>query len=638
MFSLRYFAYSLWIHENDLMKALILAGGKGTRLQHLTQDVPKPMIPILSKPILEYQIKLLKENNILDIVLIVNHLGNTIKDYFKNGSDYGVNISYYEEEEPLGTVGGVKALADELNEDFLVLYGDVMVYMDLDRLITFHKEKASEATLVVHPNDHPQDSDLLEMDEDSKVIAFHPKPHESGVYFHNMVNAALYLFSPKVLEYLPEGKSDFGKDIFPFLHKEIDVYAYNTTEYLKDMGTLDRLEQVSADVQSGKLERRSLKNKQKAIFLDRDGVINPDYDLIHKTEDMELYPWSARAIKRINKSDFLSVVTTNQSIIARNLTNIKGLGEIHKKMESLLGMEGAKLDDIYFCPHHPDGGFPGENPAYKMICECRKPKAGMHLKAAKKFNIDLSQSYMIGDSERDTGAAQAAGCTSVGVRTGHGHKTSKLKPDFMFDNLEQAVNYILDEPLKGIVEEVSERIISRNYKCISIGGNSRSGKSNFAKSLEIALKQKGIKALILSLDYWIKPKNERKSDDRITDTFQFPKLLSALTDLIKGKTIEIVDGYQAHPKQSLKNLSVSLDKYDLLIIEGVPALEPDINNFSDYKIYSFVDEKIRKERFQSFYRWKGLGEKEIEDLYQERLNTEVSYINRHEIYADLVIS
>ena len=315
------------------------------------------MMPVLGKPLLAYQIDLLKAHGFTTVWLIVNHMYEHIESYFSDGKDFGVDIKYYLEEKPLGTVGGVKAIEAQLKEPFLVLYGDVLMDMDLSRLVAFHQNKNADATLVVHPNDHPYDSDLLAVDKEDRVTAFYAKPHPEGLRYRNLVNAAAYVFDPVVLEHLePEVKADFGKDIFPTLHSKLNVFAYNTPEYLKDMGTPDRLEKVEEALKSGKVAARNLNNKQRCVFLDRDGVINIDTDLIDRPEDLELYPYAASSIRRLNKMGFLVVVVTNQSVIARGLCTMATLDEIHKKMETELGQDGAFVEAIYYCPHHPHSG------------------------------------------------------------------------------------------------------------------------------------------------------------------------------------------------------------------------------------------------------------------------------------------
>ena len=423
--------------------AIILAGGKGTRLSKLRNDIPKPMMPILGKPILQYQVELLKKHGFEKVWFIVNHLYEHIESHFGHGENFGIDIEYYVEPAPLGTVGGVKALQSKLDQPFLVLYGDVLMDMDLSRLIAFHESKGADATLVVHPNDHPYDSDLLDVNDEDKVTAFYAKPHPEGLRYRNLVNAAAYVFNPVVFDYLTEGvKADFGKDIFPSLHQHLDVYAYNTPEYLKDMGTPDRLHKVEEALRSGKVAARNLNQLQKCVFLDRDGVVNIDTDLIHRPEDFELYPYAADSIKRLNKMGFLVVIVTNQSVIARGLCTLEELGNIHKKMETELGADGAFVEAIYFCPHHPHGGFEGEIKEYKVQCECRKPSPGMLLQAQERYNIDLGQSYLIGDSPRDIEAGANAKVTTIRVKTGHGMKPHTTVPNHYVDTLVEAVNII----------------------------------------------------------------------------------------------------------------------------------------------------------------------------------------------------
>ena len=432
------------------MQAVILAGGQGTRLKSVNALVAKPMMPIGTKPLLEHQVELLKSFGIREIIILVNHLKDSIQSYFEDGSKWGVKISYYEEAVPLGTVGGVKAIENQINDDFLVIYGDVMFSMDLQRLIHFHQQKKSDCTLVLHPNDHPYDSDLVDVDQVSKITAFHSKPHSPDRYYRNLVNAGVYLFSKKVFDFLEKDKkADFGKDIFPNLVNRLNMFGYNTSEYLKDMGTPDRLEQVTADLLSGKIEARNLKYKQAAIFLDRDGVLNVDHPYISTPEMLELFSFTPSAIKKINLSNFLAIVITNQPVVARNLCTEEGLQIIHNKLDTLLGNERAKLDALYYCPHHPDKGFPDENPAYKIDCPCRKPKPGMLLDAARDFNIDLSASFMIGDDERDIAAGKTAGVKTIGVRSGKGLRGSKLQPDYLFENVIEAIDFITQSsPIK----------------------------------------------------------------------------------------------------------------------------------------------------------------------------------------------
>ncbi len=191
-----------------------------------------------------------------------------IIDYFGDGSKWDVNITHIIEPFPLGTAGAVKQLENELNDRFIVFYGDTIMDIDLSSFIEFDKSKReSIGSIMVHPNDHPYDSDLVEIDKNNLVTNFHSKPHQEGKYYNNLVNAALYILSPKIFKYIEKDKmSDFGKDIFPKIIGKEELYAYKTAEYLKDMGTPDRLKKVEKDLISGKVKRLNKENKQKAIF------------------------------------------------------------------------------------------------------------------------------------------------------------------------------------------------------------------------------------------------------------------------------------------------------------------------------------------------------------------------------------
>lgn len=402
------------------MKVVIIAGGKGTRIASVNSEIPKAMIPVCGKPIIEHEVELCKRYDFTDFLFIIGHMGDQISSYFGDGRKWGVNIEYYQETQPLGTAGALGYLKDKLTEDFYVLYGDTIVDFDMEAMLRFHQEKAAKATLFLHPNDHPYDSDIVELDSEGRVVKFHNKPHPDGFVSKNIVNAALFIFSPEILEQIEIGvKSHIEKNVLPrCLEAGMKLYGYVSPEYIKDMGTPDRYEAVCKDVESGKVARLNRKNPRPAIFLDRDGTINEEVNLLNKPEQLKLIEGAAEAIKLINQSDYLAIIVTNQPVIARNLCSIEELEFIHASLETMLGKERAYVNAIYYCPHHPDKGYPEERPEYKIDCECRKPKPGMLLKAAKDWNIDLSKSYMIGDSDRDLKVGHNAGCKdSIVIKT-----------------------------------------------------------------------------------------------------------------------------------------------------------------------------------------------------------------------------
>lgn len=428
--------------------AVIMAGGKGSRLLSITNDeIPKPMVPVDGKPLLEYQVEKLKSYGVKKIIMIVGHLGEKISGHFQDGKAFGVDIDYIFEKEPLGTAGAFYYLKDKIDaKDFLLIFGDVFFDLDFDRMEAFHFKNSALTTLLAHPNGHPYDSDLIQMDDTGRVIGFDSKHNVRDYWYDNMVNAGMYILNKDLLDLVKEPvKIDFEKDILANQVKlGANIYAYHSPEYVKDVGTVDRINATVEELKSGLIAAKNLKNKQRAIFLDRDGTMNVSKGFISKAEDLELIPGTIEAVKAINKSGALAIVITNQPVIARGECSFEELHNIHNKLKTLLGEKGAFVDDIFYCPHHTDKGFEGEVPELKFDCECRKPKTGMVMNAVEKYNIDLSQSYMVGDSTMDLETARNAGVKSVLVNTGFAGNDGKYsrKCDIEAKDLLDAVEKI----------------------------------------------------------------------------------------------------------------------------------------------------------------------------------------------------
>lgn len=406
------------------MRAVIMAGGKGTRIASVSGELPKPMLPIMGKPVLEHEIEGLVGQGITDILLTVRHLAPKIMGYFgdgggvspSTGKPFGAHIEYYLEEEPLGNAGALVRLRDRLRDDFLLLNGDAMFDIDFWRMVSFHHRSGALATLLTHPNDHPYDSGLVIADEVGSVAQWLAKEDARPRWYRNRVNAGVHVVSPELLwQEFPSGKVDLDRQILKPLAGTGRLFCYDSPEYVKDMGTPERYEQVCRDFERGLVHARSLRNEQRAIFLDRDGTINRHVGFLRDIGDFELLPHVPEAIRLINQSGYLAVIVTNQPVIARGEVTLGQLREIHDKMETLLGQEGAYIDALYYCPHHPDKGFEGEVQELKVDCDCRKPKPGMLLKAAEDYHIDLASSWMIGDGEIDILAGQAAGCRTIQI-------------------------------------------------------------------------------------------------------------------------------------------------------------------------------------------------------------------------------
>lgn len=411
------------VSAGSRMQVVIQAGGRGTRMASVDSSVPKPLIPLLGKPILEHQLERIAGQGYTDIVMIVGYLHEKIQEYFGDGSGispatgrpFGVRIRYVVEEEPLGTAGSLGLLRGLVEGDFFLFNGDIIFDVDLDRFARFHAQHGAEATLLTHKSSHIYDSAVIVCDGQGRVTRWLNKEDER-TWYPNRGNSGLHILSAGVLD-LVDGlaggepcKLDLDRQVLPRLIERGTLYAYDTTEYVKDVGTPDRFRAAEADLRDGKPARRCLQSPQKAVFLDRDGTVNCANGFVTELDELELIPGAAQALAAINGSDYLAVLVTNQPALARGELTREGLERIHDKLETLLGAEGAFLDDILFCPHHPDRGFAGEVPELKVACSCRKPEPGLLIEAAARHNIDLSASWMVGDSWRDIEAGARAGC------------------------------------------------------------------------------------------------------------------------------------------------------------------------------------------------------------------------------------
>lgn len=429
------------------MQAVIMAGGKGTRLSSVITGIPKPMVPMNGRPLLEYQIENLKQSGIEDIILVIGHLGHIIQNHFKDGSDFGVKISYFVEEEPMGTAGALSYLQESLEENFLLVFGDLFININFERFYGFHINNNSIATLYAHPNSHPYDSDILVTNSKGRVVQWSYKNSEREKDYKNLVNAGVYVLNKKILEYIPkEQKVDLEKQVLvSVLDKEL-IYAYSCTEYVKDIGTPERLHKVEKDLLNGVCEQRNLKHKQKCIFLDRDGTLNVHVGFLNNQEQLKLEQGVAEAVRTINESEYLAIVVSNQPVVARGECAFDTLEEIHNRLDTLLGAEGAYLDALYYCPHHPDKGFAGEIPELKFDCDCRKPKTGMLKKASNDHNIDLTESWMVGDTTIDIQTGKNANMRTALVLTGEAGKDQKydVMPDVIGKNLQECLHKIMN--------------------------------------------------------------------------------------------------------------------------------------------------------------------------------------------------
>lgn len=435
--------------ENPLRQAVILAGGRGTRLaESLGMDIPKPMAPVLGVPLIERTVALLRAQGFTDIVLLVHHRAEVISGHFRDGSAFGVNIRCLRESSPRGTGGALIDALPFLAGQFAVLYGDTLVDLDLRRILEFHAAKEADVTVFAQPNDHPQDSDLVVLDDSFRLTGLRPCPHPMGAEFPNLVNAALYIMRREALTgEWPAGGFDIAKDMIPaWLKRGARVFGFRGDGYIKDMGTPERLRKVEDDLASGTVRRKSGRSPRRAVFLDRDGTLNIEKGHLTRPDDLELIPGAAEAVRLLNRAGLPAVLVTNQPVIARGEAEFSDVEAIHCRLEKLLASQGAYLDAIFYCPHHPERGFAGERAELKIPCDCRKPATGLIDRACERFLIDRRRSWFIGDATRDLECAARAGIIPVLVRTGAGGSDGLFQAAAAFEapDILQAVKRILD--------------------------------------------------------------------------------------------------------------------------------------------------------------------------------------------------
>lgn len=410
------------MENNGKYQAVIMAGGKGTRLASVTMgEFPKPMVPVTGKPLLEWQIEKLKENGITDIYFIIGHLGKKIQEYFGDGTRFGFHARYIEEKEPLGTAGVFYYLKDMIvGDSFYLIFGDVLFDIDLPRMEAFHRQHNARATLFVHPNSHPYDSDLVELDNDGRVVRLESKDHERSIYYRNLVNAGLYLLDAAVCEMVGRpAKMDLENEVIvPMIEQGLPVFGYLSPEYIKDVGTPERIAAAEEDMNSGVIAAKSLKKKQKCVFVTLDCIWRRHKAFIHKRENIELNSYAVDALKVLNKSAWLVIVITKRTVTEKEMCGIIEVEDNYKMLETLLGEKGVYVNDIMF----------------EVTRQCEE-----------KYNIDFFQSWIAGDTITDIQTGKKEGLRTVLLKTGEAGSDDKfnVKADFFADNLLSAAEYIM---------------------------------------------------------------------------------------------------------------------------------------------------------------------------------------------------
>ena len=261
------------------MKAVIMAGGKGTRLRPLTSNQPKPMIPIVNTPCMEHIVRLLERHGFDDIVVTLEFMTEAIQAYFGDGAEWGVDIGYSVEEAPLGTAASVKYAEDRLTERFVIVSGDALTDVDLTNVVAFHEARGAEVTLVLKGVEDPSEFGIVEIEDDGRVSDFLEKPDEEEVFSYT-ANTGIYLLEPSVLQDIPAGQEyDFAQDLFPKLLEEgRPMYGYTTEGYWEDIGNIEQYMGAQRDVLDGKVQGIQIAGEQlkEGVYVGRDTRVDED--------------------------------------------------------------------------------------------------------------------------------------------------------------------------------------------------------------------------------------------------------------------------------------------------------------------------------------------------------------------------
>ena len=372
-------------------QAVILAGGRGTRLRPITNTRPKPMVEFHGRPFLEYLIEMLREQGFKNVLLLLGYLPEVIIDYFGDGRRWGIKIDYSVSGPDDLTASRVRLARSKIEPCFLLMYCDNYWPMQIDGMWEQYVASKMPAMITVYSNKDNYSRDSVRIGANNKVVVFDRSRTIPGL---KGVEISYAILDKSVLELLPEQDELFEVAIYPELVKLRQLAAYVSDHRYYSVGSHERL-----------LLTKAFLARQPAIILDRDGVLNkrpPKANYVRTWNEFQWLPGALEALRLLKEAGYKVIVISNQAGIARGIIQESDVARIHEKMVEQALMAGGAIDAFYFCPHHWDDD-----------CECRKPKPGMLFMAQREHHLDLTRTLLIGDDERDIQAADAAGCESV---------------------------------------------------------------------------------------------------------------------------------------------------------------------------------------------------------------------------------
>ena len=374
--------------DSELTQAVILAGGRGTRLRPITDSIPKPMIQFHERPFLHYLVEMLRDSGFRDILLLLGYLPEPIVDYFGDGAKHGVRIRYSITPVEDETGPRLRAAADRLDPLFLLMYCDNYWPIRRDDMCRRFESLSPMAQITVYTNHDRYTRSNVRVSDEGWVRCYdktRSQPQLQGV------DIGFVVLKREVMDLLPDGNLNFEASVYPKLVEMGQLAAYPTDHRYYSVGSHERLPLTAQFLR-----------REPAILIDRDGVLNekaPRAEYVKSWSEFRWRPGAKEALRLLKSAGYRTMVVTNQAGIARGTMTAGDLEEIHRRMRAEAAEAGGAIDAIYHCPHGWDDG-----------CPCRKPKPGMLFMAQREFSLDLSRVCYVGDDERDAEAARRAGC------------------------------------------------------------------------------------------------------------------------------------------------------------------------------------------------------------------------------------
>jgi D-glycero-D-manno-heptose 1,7-bisphosphate phosphatase len=369
-------------------QAVILAGGRGTRLKELTAARPKPMVEVLGKPFLEYQIEQVRDQGFTKVLLLLGYLPEVVQDYFGDGRRWGIRVEYSVSAVDDETARRLRLAQSLLDDRFLLLYCDNYWPMQIEKMWARYASAKTSAMITVYDNKDGYTRNSVQVDSNGYVSIYDKSCASSGL---QGVEISYAIVEKSVVEGLPDANVSVEEALYSRLAQQRKLLAYVTGHRYYSVGALHRLPLTEA------FFRRT-----PTVILDRDGVLNkrpPRGEYVRTWSEFEWLPGAKDALRLFRETGYRVVVVSNQAGVGRGVMTESDLAEIDKRMKAEAEHSGGKIDATYYCRHDWDAN-----------CECRKPKPGMLFQAQKDFHLDLTRILFVGDDDRDQQAAETADC------------------------------------------------------------------------------------------------------------------------------------------------------------------------------------------------------------------------------------